>query len=688
MKRKMIGAASAYIAGLFFASFFTGNWYILLPAALFILLIGRLRKYGRYDYIVIASFFILGTALSYGKTAYISRAEREYSGETFTFTGTVEDIRKYSGGKVMYTLKGRSDGRRKLKVRLYTDDKDARYGDRIIAVNCEAVFPESDYLYDSKSSFRAAGISFTLDSPDSVSIEHTGRKRLKNAAMSYRDDMISEMRIVLGEERGSFLAGMVFGQKQGLDENTKTSLYRSGIGHIMAVSGLHISIIAAAVMCLWKMLGFGRLESMILTDSVAAVMILLADSPVSAIRAAIMMNFLYAAGLFRRQNDTFNSLAAAVLLIGLADPGCIYSSGFILSVAGTFGIGVFGPFMTKKFKTDTVWQKLFRQFVIMLCTSVFIMPFSMLYFGETSLISPITNIVLLPFCTFVLLLGVIYVFSMGALPVLPAAGAVIRALLRMTDKLSGIGGTWFASGSDMIVYITFILGAAAALVMIVTGSRRYTAVAIAAGCSIVFISSAISGASMYNTFTAAVLGKESNAAVVITYRGETEVIDLSGHYRSPEYVSRFLKTSDISSVDTAILTRDVQSQYSAYSSALGSAAPERWIISGDTPIYGESSVENMGSGGCVWDNGGRSIEYNDGVLTISASGRNIVIVPAGKLAGDISGADMVILYGKSDKEYEFPEGCEVIYLDKKEENSLNNFTVTISGSGRIRKRRL
>ncbi|NLT08925.1 MAG: ComEC family competence protein, partial [Ruminococcus sp.] len=523
MKRKMIGAASAYIAGLFFASFFTGNWYILLPAAVFIILVGRRRKYSRYDYIIIAAFFVLSTAISCGRTAYLSRAEKEYSGESFTFTGTVEDIRKYSGGKVMYTLKGRADGRRKLKVRLYTDDMDARYGDRITAVNCEADLPGSDYLYDSRSSFRAAGVSFTLSSPDGVSIEHTGRKKLKNAAMRYRDDMISEMRIVLGEERGSFLAGIVFGQKQGLDEETKTSLYRSGIGHIMAVSGLHISIIAAAVMGLWRMLGFGRLESLILTDSVAAVMILLADSPVSAIRAAIMMNFLYSAGLFRRQNDTFNSLAAAVLLIGLADPGCIYSSGFILSVAGTFGIGVFGPYMTKKFKTDTVWQKLFRQFVIMLCTSVFIMPFSMYYFGETSLISPITNIVLLPFCTFVLILGVIYVFSIGFLPVLPAAGAVIGALFKVTDKLSGIGGTWFACGSDIVVYIAFILGAAAALVLIVTESRRCTAVAIAAGCSIVFLSSAICGASMYNTFTAAVLGKGENAAVVITYRGETEV---------------------------------------------------------------------------------------------------------------------------------------------------------------------
>ncbi|NLT10454.1 MAG: hypothetical protein GXY08_13300, partial [Ruminococcus sp.] len=169
---------------------------------------------------------------------------------------------------------------------------------------------------------------------------------------------------------------------------------------------------------------------------------------------------------------------------------------------------------------------------------------------------------------------------------------------------------------------------------------------------------------------------------------ETEVIDLSGHYKSPEYVSRFLKTNDITSVDTTVLTRDVQSQYSAYSSSLGSAVPDKWIISGDTPIYGESSVENMGDGGCTWENDGRRISYSGRVLTVEASGKRLVIAPADILPEELPSADLLIIYGKAKQGYELPEGCEAIYLDKKEENSFNNFTVTISDSGRIRKRRL
>ncbi len=686
MKRKMIGAASAYIAGLFFASFFTGiDLFFLAAAAVLTIVVGISGKYSRYDYVIIASFFVTGAVLMTGRTAYLDSAAREYENARFTFTGTVEDIRRYDGGEAMYTLKGSGDGRRRVKVRIYTDDSGAEYGDRITAVNCKASFPESDYLYDSAGTFRAEGISFTLTSPEEVHTEHTDRRRLKNAAMRYRDRMISCFRTELGDDSGKFLAGMVFGEKQGLDDDIRTSLYRTGIGHVLAVSGLHISIIAIAIMSICKVLRLRPSISLIITDIAAGVLILMANTPVSAVRALIMIDLFYGAELFRRQNDTFNSLAIAVLIIGLSDPFCIYSRGFVLSVAGTFGIGVFGPYMTKNFPVSTVIQRLFRNFVIMLCTSVFIMPFCMMYFGETSLISPLTNIILVPLCSIVLVLGVIYVFSGGIAAVLPAAGVLIRAVLRISGKISGISGVWFRSGSDRVAYIAMAVLCIGLLVHISTNSRKLTGLAAAAGCSIVFLSSAIHGAVMYNTFTAAVLGSGNNAAVVITYRGQTEIIDLTGHYRTPQYVRKFLDENDITSADMIVLTTDIQSMYASYSSVLSDHYPDNWAAAGNTPIYSGDEVLFMGSGGYRSDTGDRQITYDSGILTVEHSGKRIVLAPASEAPEALPEHDILILYGKAPKNEIV---SDAIYLDKKADNSMNNFTVTISGDGNVRKRRL
>jgi ComEC/Rec2-related protein len=187
---------------------------------------------------------------------------------------------------------------------------------------------------------------------------------------------------------GNFLGAMVFGEKRGFDPDMKTELYRSGVGHVMAVSGIHVSVIAVMLMAVLSRLQLGRILPFILMNVLLIIFITMAEWPASAVRALVMIDFIYSARIFRRQSDIFNSLAGAVLAICIADPFAVYSSGFFLSVTATFGIGVFGPYMTRNFTGN----RHVRNFLIMICTSMCIFPLTIKYFGETSLISPITNI--------------------------------------------------------------------------------------------------------------------------------------------------------------------------------------------------------------------------------------------------------------------------------------------------------
>ena len=110
MKRKMIGAASAYIAGLFFAFFFINVYapVILTAAVIFTAAFGKRQGFSRLDFAALALFFTAAVCVG----ALSVRNEKvlceQYEGRTLPFTGKVTEVRSYPGDKCSYTLKGRS----------------------------------------------------------------------------------------------------------------------------------------------------------------------------------------------------------------------------------------------------------------------------------------------------------------------------------------------------------------------------------------------------------------------------------------------------------------------------------------------------------------------------------------------------------------------------------------------------
>lgn len=686
----MIGAAAAYMAGLFFASFFTGIYIpIFIASAALLLTIGRKNGFSKKDVIMLVIVFSVGGGATLLRNEFYCKKLTAYNGSSGTFSGTVKDIKHYEGDKAAYTLQGRINESQKAKVSFYTSDLSVKYGDTISVENCVFSVPEGDYLFDSESYYKSEGIYLSIVSAKGIEVVHNNSNKLKNALIQHRDEVISELRIKLGDENGDLLAGMLFGVKQNMDESVKRSLYRCGIGHILAVSGLHVSIIAMAIMRILGLFRIKRAYSLIVTDLIIALFILMADVPLSAVRAAIMMNFVYAAGIFRRQNDTFNSLAVSVLLIAVFDPDCIYSRGFILSIAGTFGIGVWGPYMTAKFETKTVIQRVWKSFIIMLCTMLFILPFSMKFFGETSLISPVTNILILPLCSASLIAGALYVISFGVLPVLWFADLCLSTVTFLTDRLSKMNGIYFSCGSERVTTTAFALLCAGILVHIIFQKRHITGISAALSFGAVMLVSALYGARMYDIFVIAELGKGSNSAIVITYKGVTDIVDLSGNYKSPEYVHKYLTENAIAHIDTVVLTKKVHSQYSAYLHELDINEKTSWIMAGDASVYGDKPVICYGDEGYILESSHHTVRFENKLLSIEYDGRKIVFAPASVSEDDVpDDTDLLVIYGSSTSIKDICANYDVIYLDKKRENSMNNFEIKLPEKGGYRIRRL
>ncbi len=669
------------MSGLFFASFFMDAKGVLMyaAAAVLVILYGRRRKFPLHDYAIIGGAFALAVTVSLVYTAAVYRPATEYSGRTDSFTGTVEDRIAYDGDRVSYTLYGRMGSGRLTRVSFFSDDIGADLGDEITLGECTFARPKSDYLFDAETVYKSRHIALNATKVKDVTVHHRDGFVLRRALRDYRESSVAEFRTKMGSDCGGFLAGMVFGEKRYLDGNTRLALYRTGIGHVLAVSGLHVSIIAGLIMLLLSKLRVNRFAAFAAVNVLIIALIALANYPISALRAAIMLDIMYSARLFRRQSDPLNSLAVAVLILSIPDPYCVYNAGFMLSIAGTAGIAVFAPYMTKEMERETVPQRLKIALVTSICTTLPVFPLCMHYFDETSLVSPFANILLLPMCTAAMVLGLLHLLSFGLLPVLPTAAGIIKIIFIISDGIASVPIFHTSDDSGLLGGLLIISAALVIGVHIFRRDRRTLALMTAGAMLLFTVTSAAAGTVRRRAFRAAVLGSGSNAAVVVTHGEHADIVDLSGHYRSAEYVRRYMTVNGIAAADTVLLTKNVQSGYSAYEKELGLFPEYTSIVTGDTKVYcgdAQTAGDSMTvtSGGC-------ELTYADGELTVTYNGREISFVPT-------SGEGGVTVY-RGRRAGTVPE--RGIFTDDTDDDELlsgNDFEIAFSRGGEYRIRRL
>ncbi len=234
------------------------------------------------------------------------------------------------------------------------------------------------------------------------------------------------------EDTAPFAKALLLGYSSELDYETETAFKVSGIRHIIAVSGLHISILYGLVCVL-------TLRRRYLTAIVGLPVLLLfaavAGFTPSVTRACIMVSLMMLAMVFDREYDPATALAFAVLVMLIINPLAITSVSLQLSVGCVAGIllfnGSINSWLKSLFPIEKGRKAKLREF---LCSSVsvtvsamsLITPLSAFYFGAVSLVGVLTNLLTLWVVTFVFnglaALCLLY-------PLLPGLGAILAEIL-------------------------------------------------------------------------------------------------------------------------------------------------------------------------------------------------------------------------------------------------------------------
>lgn len=148
---------------------------------------------------------------------------------------------------------------------------------------------------------------------------------------------------VYGEENGALLVAMLLGERTFLSEETQSLYKAAGALHVIAISGLHISLLGLGLYRLLRRIFDAQAAAAVISVLCMAVYVFLVGSPPSAVRAFIMFAMGLLARHWKRTLDTPTALSLSAAVILLGNPFYIGQSSFLLSFLAILAISVFQP---------------------------------------------------------------------------------------------------------------------------------------------------------------------------------------------------------------------------------------------------------------------------------------------------------------------------------------------------------
>ena len=151
------------------------------------------------------------------------------------------------------------------------------------------------------------------------------------------------------EKMSKIIIGIMLGNTDEIDEETKQDFSNSNISNVLAVSGMHISYIIILVTNSTEKL-LGKRNSKIIASIVLVIYMFITGFSVSVVRACIMGILSCMSFIVYRKSNTLNNISISALIILIDDPYSLISLSFLLTYGGTLGIIYFEPIVEKIFK--------------------------------------------------------------------------------------------------------------------------------------------------------------------------------------------------------------------------------------------------------------------------------------------------------------------------------------------------
>ncbi len=234
-------------------------------------------------------------------------------------------------------------------------------------------------------------------------IGHAWTNPLQRAALRTRRAFEGVLRRTLPPAKAALLSGLLFGTRGDLPPEIAKDFRDAGVYHILAVSGSNVAFIALPTLGLARRLRFTRRGAAVVTALVVVFYVYLTGASPSVVRAGVMAVVALGPGVFGRRGDSCTSLAAAGMLLLVANPLSLFDAGFQLSFGATLGILALYRPIRERLGRLPAW--LAAGLAVTVAAQLAVLPISLYYFNGISLVSLVANLAVIPLVGALVYLG-------------------------------------------------------------------------------------------------------------------------------------------------------------------------------------------------------------------------------------------------------------------------------------------
>ena len=392
-----------------------------------------------------------------GEAASLSALE----GQTVTVTGIVTDRRGAGSYMTSYEVKltsinGEAADGLVLLTCHYVSDLQPGYSleATVTAVSLDEAAGEGYDAVSLMGDGYLAGLLSEAETDVTITGEGAGGLAVKAGALRRR---LAVRLNALTPEAEGLPSALLLGDKTALSDSLRRNFSRAGVSHLLAISGLHMTLLFGLLAGLLRGLTVSkRLRAFLLSTAALGYLILLGFPP-SATRAAIMLGTVYLSHLLSAKADPLTSLGLAGALIVAVNPCSVCDAGFWMSYLAVLGIVTLMPAVNRRLSEkggDTSLLSLVKAGLFKVCAGIcvglvaisFTLPVVAAVIGEMGILSPVSTLLLTPLC------GGVLVLSLLALPLSGSAvgvflGGLSEALCLTMSRLTA----WLGAPSWAVV---------------------------------------------------------------------------------------------------------------------------------------------------------------------------------------------------------------------------------------------
>lgn len=546
-------------------------------------------------------------------------------GKTASVKAYVVDLpQKSSSGKYVYKLKTKSvsgeNVPQNIKFELYSDSPLYLKPYELADMKVSFIFV-ADNAYDSHGKF-----------DDNIFLCGYSRDYSKtgesvNSPNKFVLDLRSELKrqfgFVVKNNEGALSYAVLTGDKSLLSYEANTDFRLCGASHLMAVSGLHMSVLFGVLYSLLKKLLVPKCPRVVICSAGILFYIMLSGFSKSMIRCGIMMLVFLIGKLIKKKTDSLNSLGFAAFIVCL-NPYAVTDVGAQLTFCAVLGLITISPHIQSKIK---VKNKIVSYFIGIVCASISAVittiPSMLFNFGFVSMAGIFSNLLLIPLATALLVFAALF----SLLSFVPAFAWLFgnlcwfasHAMLKLAEAFScsflaslTVGGQKFFAA----VCAVFLLFGISFIIKAVSGSAPFKACALLSAALAVSIT-AIFGFSESSSICARVVAGEESSAVVV-YDNNVAVVyglrDYEQYYKIQRLAAEY--NLDVE----CVVGGDAEIAF-----AFANRNKSKVITPQDISKIKKYNVPYMKSANLTVDlKGDVVVKYNSDKLTVSAGGTDII----------------------------------------------------------------